>query len=93
MATWVEGAMRLEQFNYKIEYRPGKDHQNADFNSRIDGSHDHSGQSSVATQTEVCTVEISYDNGVRDDPSNGGKCVAEVLSSSKGRSDTIKVEV
>ena len=29
---WI---VRLEQFNYEMVYRPGKDHVNADFNSRI----------------------------------------------------------
>ena len=62
---WI---MRLEQFEYKIEYRPGKDHQNADFNSRVRATEEQMGKVSVGVQTDVCTVKIE-DDGVRDNPS------------------------
>ena len=48
---WI---VRLEQFDYQMQYRPGKDHVNADYNSRIRPISDESGQGqiSVGTQTE-----------------------------------------
>ena len=49
---WI---MRLEQFQYNIQYRPGKDHTNADFNSRIWPVEEYT--KSEATQTE-CTNTV-----------------------------------
>ena len=47
---WI---VRLEQFQYEIQYRPGKQHVNADFNSRIPVSDEVLGHRSVGIQTEV----------------------------------------
>ena len=46
---WI---IRLEQFNYSIQYRPGVKHTNADFNSRIEPSEEQLGKRSVGTQTK-----------------------------------------
>ena len=48
---WI---VRLEQFDYQMQYRPGKEHVNADFNSRIQpqGGLDGTGLVSVGTQTD-----------------------------------------
>ena len=45
---WI---VRLEQFNYQMEYRPGKEHTNADFNSRVEMNGYKDGTRSVGTQT------------------------------------------
>ena len=45
---WI---MRLEQFEYKIEYRPGKEHANADYNSRVSGMPEPNKCFSRGTQT------------------------------------------
>ena len=52
---WI---IRLEQFEYKIVYRPGKDHINADFNSRINSTDEIADLLSVGTQTEMSTPAV-----------------------------------
>ena len=47
---WI---VRLEQFDYKIEYRPGSKHVNADFNSRIRPPVDENRMRSVGVQVEL----------------------------------------
>ena len=47
---WI---VRLEQFEYQMQYRAGKDHINADFNSRVRPTEEQSGLRSVGTQTET----------------------------------------
>ena len=47
---YIGWLMRLEQFNYEIQYRPGKLHINADYNSRLPDLYEDNGIS-VATQT------------------------------------------
>ena len=44
---WI---VRLEQFHYEIQYRPGKNHENADFNSRVNPVTPE--PKSIGTQTE-----------------------------------------
>ena len=46
---WI---VRLEQFNYIIQYREGKRHINADFNSRIKPTEQETGRRSLGVQTE-----------------------------------------
>ena len=53
---WI---VRLEQFNYLIQYRPGRLHVNADFNSRVGAPEGSKGSVSRATQTEteaICSI-------------------------------------
>lgn len=54
---WI---VRLEQFDYQMQYRPGKEHINADFNSRIRPTDDQggAGQVSVGTQTQDMGVGV-----------------------------------
>ena len=67
---WI---MRLEQFEYKIQYRAGKEHQNADFNSRIPVMEGGVNRSSVSTQTET-DIGVRY---LREDPLLRGECFSE----------------
>lgn len=53
---WI---VRLEQFNYEIQYRPGKLHVNADFNSRIRPTEEALGQRSIGVQTgNDCSMQV-----------------------------------
>ena len=47
---WI---VRLEQFEYQMQYRPGKDHINADFNSRVRPTEEQYGLRSIGTQTDT----------------------------------------
>ena len=65
--------MRLEQFEYKIQYRAGKEHQNADFNSRIPVMEGEMNRSSVSTQTEP-DIGVRY---LSEDQLLRGECFSE----------------
>ena len=54
---WI---VRLEQFNYKIQYRPGSKHVNADFNSRIQPTEEENCKRSVASQTDLQVMDASH---------------------------------
>ena len=56
---WI---VRLEQFNYIIKYRRGKDHVNADFNSRIQPTDDDMGRRSIGVQTITCAQVDATDD-------------------------------
>ena len=59
---WI---IRLEQFQYEIKYRPGRLHENADFNSRVRPTEEMLGQRSVSTQTGVLSEEVNMDEGAQ----------------------------
>lgn len=53
---WI---VRLEQFHYEIQYRPGRQHVNADFNSRITTPDEVLAHKSVGIQTEMdCSMQV-----------------------------------
>ena len=91
---WI---IRLEQFEYKIVYRPGKDHTNADFNSRISSAEEQADQLSVGTQTEM---DVTVTNGGgKDDttrtaavsasiPLNNSECDREISLGSEMNQDS-----
>ena len=89
---WI---MRLEQFDYKIEYRAGKDHCNADFNSRINNSPISPSQISIGTQTLKEDIEnmkpIRVVKDIAVDPTQRGtdQEVREKVDSSDHQSTTI----
>ena len=65
---WI---VRLEQYNYTIQYRPGKDHTNADFNSRIkpiekeQPTEKEQGKRSISSQTELFEQKCTLNQPVR----------------------------
>lgn len=84
---WI---VRLEQFNYKIQYRPGKQHVNADFNSRM-MLEEVAGHRSIAVQTEggntstladcISTKEVPVHSGVKEAVSVQQRRVQQVRNS------------
>ena len=58
---WI---VRLEQFNYVIQYRRGKEHINADFNSRIPPTEDDMGRRSIGVQTVNCVQVDATSNKI-----------------------------
>ena len=59
---WI---VRLEQFDYDIQYRRGKDHINADFNSRIPPADQDLGRRSIGVQVIDCLqndVTLTHQN-------------------------------
>ena len=79
---WI---VRLEQFNYTIQYRPGKEHVNADFNSRVPQREEGS-QRSMGTQTDgpkanqinQCVLQSTKNPG--EDSDQMGQVPTEVKS-------------
>ena len=84
---WI---VRLEQFNYQMEYRPGKEHTNADFNSRVQVQDD---RKSIGTQTTneltVCNEidtkrcsTVNWEVGIKE--SNSSRSSQPLQATSKG---------
>ena len=65
---WI---VRLEQFNYVIQYRPGKYHVNADFNSRIGQMETPLEVVSVGTQTDIVVSQCGVISGTIGDKVRG----------------------
>ena len=59
-SSWL---VRLEQFQYEIQYRPGSQHTNADFNSRV--GHTEKKKMFKSTGTQTCTEKINSGNRPR----------------------------
>ena len=76
---WI---VRLEQFHYKIEYRPGNKHTNADFNSRIQPPLEGNSMRSIGIQVG----SYNHTPQVVDTPSNKALlcvCTNQYQSSNK----------
>ena len=62
-SSWL---VRLEQFEYQIQYRPGSQHVNADFNSRIRVEENEKKYKSISIQTDSSNSSNSNENFSRD---------------------------
>ena len=86
---WI---VRLEQFHYEIQYRPGKQHVNADFNSRILPTEEEMGQRTIGTQTvELCSMQEGATAGKGRDPEHRGSSM--VIVTGDQREDKLKERI